>query len=260
MILLSFDIEEFDLPTESGQYISMEQQIAVSEEGTRKILDLLQRNDIKATFFCTAQFAVNAPDIVKEISERGHEIASHGYYHSSFDNKDLLTSKNKLEEISGQTIDGFRMARMMYVDEKEIAQAGYKYNSSINPTFIPGRYNNLAKPRTYFYSDNVLQIPSSVTPVLRFPLFWLSFHNLPYKIYRCLANTTIKHDNYMVVYFHPWEFVDLYALKEFKIGYIIKHNSGEKMINRLERFIKDMKHRGYSFATTRQFISLNNNR
>ena len=37
MILLSFDIEEFDLPTEYGLAISWEEQLRVSREGSGHI-------------------------------------------------------------------------------------------------------------------------------------------------------------------------------------------------------------------------------
>ena len=76
--------------------------------------------------------------------------------------------------------------------KKEIFLAGYTYNSSINPTYLPGRYNNFDKPRTYYKQDGVWQIPASVSPLIRFPLFWLSFHNLPLWIYKLLANWTYK--------------------------------------------------------------------
>ena len=57
MILLSFDIEEFDMPFEYGKDISFENQIAVSEKGTEIILNILQKHQIKATFFSTVVFA-----------------------------------------------------------------------------------------------------------------------------------------------------------------------------------------------------------
>ena len=79
MILLSFDIEEFDMPFEYGLSLSWEEQIRISSEGCRKILNCLSRHEVKATFFCTARFAENAPELIREISESGHEIASHGY-------------------------------------------------------------------------------------------------------------------------------------------------------------------------------------
>jgi len=71
---------------------------------------------IKATFFCTAVFAINARELVKEIIYSGHEVASHGYSHSSFVNDDLKRSKQLLEEITCSPVNGYRMARMMKTD------------------------------------------------------------------------------------------------------------------------------------------------
>jgi hypothetical protein len=158
MVLLSFDIEEFDMPFEYGKDIAFEDQIAISRAGTIAILDILDKYAVKATFFCTVTFAENIPDLIKRITETGHELASHGYYHSDFKPEHLLQSKLKLEELSGKEITGYRMARMMPVDEKEIEKAGYTYNTSINPTYLPGRYNNFNISRTHFIKDNVLQI------------------------------------------------------------------------------------------------------
>ena len=120
MILLSFDIEEFDVPKEHQVDISMEEQIKVSVEGTTRILDCLERNQVKATFFCTANFALHAPDIIKRIQEGGHEIASHGFYHWTFEVEDLKRSKDQLEEITGAKVYGYRQARMMPVSEKAV--------------------------------------------------------------------------------------------------------------------------------------------
>ena len=251
MILLSFDIEEFDMPFEYGVDIPFEKQLQVSRNGTETILTLLRKYDIKATFYCTANFAVHQPDIIRAIVSDGHEIASHGYYHTLFDTTHLALSKEKLEEISGQQIKGYRMARMMPVSEESIAQAGYLYNSSINPTFLPGRYNKLHEPRTYFYRGGILQLPASVTPLIRFPLFWLSFHNLPLSIYCLLCKWTLRKDNYLNVYFHPWEFE---TINIYKFPSYVVHNSGERMKQRLEKFIIWADKRNYTFQTTSDFI------
>ena len=136
MILLSFDIEEFDLPFEYGLSLSWEEQIRISSEGCRKILSCLSRYKVKATFFCTARFAENAPELIREISESGHEIASHGYAHSAFEEADLKRSKDFLETLTGQCVGGFRMPRMANVSDAALVEAGYTYNSSLNPTFL----------------------------------------------------------------------------------------------------------------------------
>lgn len=242
------------MPFEYGKDISFEDQIAISINGTNHILDILNANQVKATFFSTVIFAQNAPEIIQRIINDGHELASHGYYHSNFETSHLLTSKVALEEHSGKEIKGFRMARMKPVDENEITRAGYIYNSSINPTWLPGRYNNLSKPRTIYKEAGNWQIPASVSPILRFPLFWLSFHNLPLGIYKWLAEKTHKKDGYLNIYFHPWEFTELGDQERFGFPGYVSKNSGGKMINRMSSFIASLKKSGYSFHTLSEFI------
>ncbi|MBD1395270.1 polysaccharide deacetylase family protein [Mucilaginibacter glaciei] len=255
MILLSFDIEEFDLPLEYGKQLPFAEQLSISTEGTLAVLDLLQRTGIKGTFFITANYAINQPDVIARIVSEGHEVASHGYYHSAFENKHLLQSKLALEQLTGKTVKGFRMARMMPVDNAAVKQAGYLYNSSINPTFIPGRYNNLNISRTFYREGGIMQLPSSVSPRLRFPLFWLSFHNLPMWIINALSYCTHKKDGYINIYFHPWEFTDLHQADRFGIpGYIAK-NSGRPFIERIEGFIRKAKKRGLTFGTIEEYFA-----
>lgn len=254
MVLLNFDIEEFDMPLEYGKFISFEDQIAISRAGTIAILDILDKYHIKATFFCTVTFAENIPDLIKRITEAGHELASHGYYHSDFKPEHLLQSKLRLEELSGKEILGYRMARMMQVDGSEIEKAGYTYNTSINPTYLPGCYNNFRCSKTYFVEGNVLQIPASVSPLIRFPLFWLSFRNLPLSVYKTLASWTYKRDKYLNIYFHPWEFTDLNDCNRFGFPGYVRKNTGIKMIERMETFICWMKTKDYTFGTFQEFM------
>jgi peptidoglycan/xylan/chitin deacetylase (PgdA/CDA1 family) len=259
MILLSFDVEEFDMPFEYGKSISFDEQIAISSKGTEIILALLKRQQIKATFFCTANFAINNPSLIKTMVADGHEVASHGYHHSKFEIVDLLNSKNALEAITEAPVLGYRMARMMPVDEKEIAKAGYLYNSSINPTWIPGRYNNLNRPRTIFKQDSVVQLPASVSPVFRIPLFWLSFHNFPLRFYKNLCLKTYKADKYLNVYFHPWEFCDLTDKEKFGFPGFVSKNSGAAMLWRMEDLILFFKSKQLSFSTIGDYLQSGGN-
>ena len=254
MILLSFDIEEFDMPFEYHKSISFDDQISISTAGTHHILDILEKHQIKATFFSTVVFAQNAKEVIFRIIKNGHELASHGYYHSKFEVAHLALSKITLENLSQQNINGYRMARMMPVDEFEIAKAGYQYNSSINPTWLPGRYNNLDKPRSYFKESGVWQLPASVSSLFRFPLFWLSFHNLPLSIYTFLAKKAIKKDGYLNVYFHPWEFIDITSKERFGFPGYVSKNSGLLMIKRMDNFITKMKKKQLPFYTISEFI------
>jgi hypothetical protein len=253
-ILLSFDVEEFDMPYEYGKEISFIKQLEISVLGTNKILKLLKKHEIKATFYCTANFAIHQPDLVKEIITNEHELASHGYYHSDFKSEHLLESKLKLEEIGGQIITGYRMARMAPFDESELAKAGYVYNSSLNPTYLPGRYNNFDKSRTIFTQNEIIQVPASVSPWFRFPLFWLTFHNLPKYFVQKLCLWTLYNDGYLNTYFHPWEFTDLSDPKLGMPNYVIK-NSGESFEKIIDCFILEMKKNQHQFMRTIDYVN-----
>ena len=226
----------------------------VSVYGTKLILDVLNENKVRATFFCTGNFARRAPEVMKRIKDEGHEIACHGVDHFRPCESDFVRSKEIVEEVCGVEAVGYRQPLMFPVVESEIKKAGYLYNSSLNPAFIPGRYMNLDIPRTWFVKDGVVQIPSSVTPLLRFPLFWLSFHNLPQGLYHVLVRRVLKKDGYFVTYFHPWEFYELKAHPEFKIPFIIKRNSGMDMVKRLDKLVKMLKKNGHEFITYKEFV------
>ncbi|MDR2802356.1 MAG: polysaccharide deacetylase family protein [Prevotellaceae bacterium] len=258
MIFISFDIEEFDAPLEYGKPLPFEEQIAISAQGTLAILEVLARRRIVATFFCTAHFAQQQPALIRRIAQEGHEVASHGFYHAAFAPEHLKASKDALEAIAGKPVQGFRMARMMAIGANEIIAAGYRYNSSLNPTFIPGRYNHFRAPRTPFVQNGLLQLPASVTPLLRIPLFWLAMHNLPFCIYKTLCRIAAKRDHYLNIYFHPWEFTDLHAKEKFGLPHYITRHSGQEMLNRLEQLISYLEKCRFPFGCLHRLTETTN--
>ncbi len=236
-VLLSFDVEEFDMPLEYNYAITAEEQMLVGKKGLDAIDPILSDAAITTTLFTTAHFAMHYPDTIKHLAN-AHEIASHTFYHSDFTNEHLLLSKNKLEEISGKPVSGLRMPRMRKVLMEEVKKAGYGYDSSINPTWLPGRYNNTHLPRTMYKDGGMIRVPASVSPFLRIPLFWLSFKNLPYAVFKLLALQALKKDGYICLYFHPWEFTNIegYGLPGFT-----KKLNGEPLLERLHKLIRDLK-------------------
>jgi len=253
MIYLSFDIEEFDMPKEYGYDIAFEQQIAISRKGLTAILDLLKKHQMRATFFSTVVFAQQVPDLINRLIEEGHELASHTYYHSDFENEHLKRSKEALEQQFGVTVEGLRMPRMLEVSAEEVKKAGYRYNSSVNPTFLPGRYNKLHVPKHFFNENGLWQIPAAVS-WFRFPLFWLSFHNLPLWLYRFLLKRSVKSIGYAALYFHPWEFTDLHQ-KEFNFPAYVMRNSGEKMIARFDSLLTFIKQQWWKTGLYKEMIT-----
>lgn len=252
-VMLSFDTEEFDIPREQGKVIPFEEKIRVSTDGTNKILDILKETGIHATFFCTTNLLLNAPQLAHRIISEGHEMASHGCDHADPQPQHVIDSKKMLESAYKVKIYGYRQPRMFAVSDETLKEEGYKYNSSLNPAFIPGRYMHLNVSRTAFMQNGILQIPASVTPIFRFPLFWLSAHHLPMWVYEWLVKRTLKHDGYFNTYFHPWEFVKILGIPEYGVPYIIGHNAGEPMQKRLAHLINTLKKFGVEFITYNEF-------
>lgn len=249
-ILMSFDVEEFDTPLEYKQNLSIQEQMETGFRGLQATMSVINSTDAACTFFTTAHFANWYPDSIRQLAHR-HEIASHTFFHSQYKTADLLQSRLELENITGQPVYGLRMPRMMKVPMQDVIQAGYSYDSSVNPTWIPGRYNNLSLSRTVYYDENMLRVPASVSPRLRIPLFWLAFKNMPYSLFKYLAVQTLKKDGYLCLYFHPWEFTDIW---EFEMPGYTKRWSGEKLQQRLYRLIKDLKTEG-DLTTMWQMVS-----
>lgn len=246
-VLLSFDVEEFDLPKEHGGEITLKQGIKISKSGLLKVLKILRKYDVKATFFCTANFVEAEPELIRNIAEAGHEIAGHGVDHFAPQKTDIEIAKKKIEKVLHRKIVGYRQPRMQTTRYAKMKKLGYVYDSSVNPTFIPGRYNHLNVPRKAHKKQDLVEIPTSVATVFRIPLFWLALHLFPEWLYLLLVKRSLKETGYLAIYFHPWEFFDL---KQFSIvPKYIQHNSGKKLEKRLENLIVKLKEENFEFQT-----------
>lgn len=252
--LLSFDVEEFDMPYEYGGKPNMQQQLATSNEGLQKLLPVLDQYNAQVTFYTTGVYASAMPDQIKKMSET-HEIASHNHYHSAHKKEDLFSSKKILESITNQEVIGFRMPRMAPVPNQDLIEAGYKYNASVNPCWLPGRYDMRHISRTPFVEENLLQFPASVSPKFRIPLFWIAFHSFPLLFFFFLIKCVAKKDGFVHLYFHPWEFTDYHKAQDgAKYPFYLKLNNGEKMLKRFKELLKFLEKEGFEFKTTESFL------
>ncbi len=81
---------------ENSEGVSLTFNIYENADNVKKILDILDEYEAKATFFIGGCWADDNVDGVKEIYSRGHEVGSHGYFHK--DHSKMSYDAN-LEEI-----------------------------------------------------------------------------------------------------------------------------------------------------------------
>ena len=81
---LTVDVEDYFHVAAFADKVSPENwssyQLRV-EQNTLRLLDLFEKHDTSATFFTLGWVAERVPDLVREIADRGHEVACHGYSH-----------------------------------------------------------------------------------------------------------------------------------------------------------------------------------
>jgi hypothetical protein len=136
------------------------------------------------------------------------------------------------------------------ISREAVRDAGYIYDSSLHPTWLPGRYNNFDKPRTLFQNNGIWELPASVTPILRIPIFWLALKNFPLWLYKLLCKRILNKDGYIVFYVHPWEFTNLSA---YKLPAMIKRMDGDSLLNRLDELFSYLGEQG-EFCTHKSLI------
>ena len=146
--ILSFDIEEHFQVSGLAAAVSRDdwdKHESRVEKNTHKILELLDRHRVRATFFILGIIAEKHPQLVREIAEGGHELASHGYDHKLIYDmtndqlrEELIRTNDILESISNKKIIGHRAPSFSIgladVGKFEImAELGFKYDSSLFP-------------------------------------------------------------------------------------------------------------------------------
>ena len=178
---------------------------------------------VQATFFVLGWIAERYPNIVKEITSRGHEVASHGYNHLMCNKisqsellRDLIKSKKLLEDLTGNNIIGYRAPSFSISDEilKIIEKAGYQYDSSYNSFDKHGRYGTIT-PNGGNKTHNIINIGSSFKElpisnlrIAKQTIPWGGggyFRLLPPTIFKAGVKNIINTTGSYLFYLHPWE-------------------------------------------------------
>ncbi|HEY5536957.1 MAG TPA: XrtA system polysaccharide deacetylase [Ignavibacteria bacterium] len=238
------------------------------EKNSSKILDLLDKYNTKATFFVLGWIAEKSPQLIKEIENRGHEIASHGYYHT------LITSltpeefesdlKRGVEAIKKtgvtQEILGFRAPSFTIVDKTKWAleileKNNFKYDSSVFPVSFHPDYGIGDVPLSpYKITKGILEFPMSVALFFgkKIPFGGGGYFRLfPYFITKYLFGKVNREGRPVIFYLHPWEIdpgqpkMKLPMLNKFR-----HYNNLNKTEKRFDRLLND-----FQFTTLKNLCS-----
>ncbi|MCW6511341.1 XrtA system polysaccharide deacetylase [Lichenifustis flavocetrariae] len=222
---MSVDVEEhFHAAALANAYpragwAGLESRVTAS---TESVITQFDRWGAKGTFFTLGCVAERYPRLVRKIVDAGHEIASHGYDHIRVTDQmpqafaaDVTRTRKVLEDIGGQAVLGYRAANFSINDRTEwafeaLADAGYRYSSSINP-IRHDHYGSPDAPRQPFRPGPgpVVEIPITAVPWLgrRWPAGGGGyFRLLPYGLWRrAVRRVNCAEARPVNFYFHPWE-------------------------------------------------------
>lgn len=240
------------------------------ERNTHWLLDLFDRHNIQATFFVLGWVAERHRELIAEIAKRGHEIASHGYSHRLVYNQtpavfrdETLRSKNLLEEITQQSITGYRAASYSITRRSlwaldTLAELGFKWDSSIFPV-RHDRYGIPDSPTAPYQLTTpsglkLMEIPLTTAQVgpLRFPAAGGGYFRLyPYWVSRALLKRAAVKNGSAIFYLHPWE-IDPDQPRVEGAGLLSRfrhYNNLARCPARLERLLNEI-----SFTTVEQLL------
>lgn len=228
-VVVSIDTEFFDSAFlfDDERPAPPAEVVDLGTDGVEFVAELLERHGARGTFFVLGELAEACPDLVADLADRGHEVASHGYSKSHPDlrelpreavREELASSRRILEEVTGRSITGFRAPAFSIDDDviSVLAETGYEYDSSVVPSrAIPGFYGEPDAPRDPFPSERwfstpgLTEFPVSVAPFVRLPLSgaWMRLLGRQYAVR--MLRRHVRRRQVSVVYVHPWELVEL---------------------------------------------------
>jgi polysaccharide deacetylase family protein (PEP-CTERM system associated) len=191
------------------------------ERNIDHILLLLSDANMRATFFTLGWIAERYPEMIRRIVDGGHELASHGYEHYRATEQgygqflaDIRLAKAVLEDTSGGQVKGYRAPSFSVGPRNKwafeaIAEAGYRYSSSVYPI----RHDHYGAPDAPRFAHEafkgLLELPITTVRMLRSN--WPAggggyFRLLPYSVSRWSIRRVNAIDRQPALfYFHPWE-------------------------------------------------------
>jgi len=236
---------------------------AVGLDAVEFLLDAFAAADADATFFTVSDVAATHAPVLRDVVDRGHELASHTHSHRHLSDlaaaerrEEFAVSKGRLEDATGADVVGFRAPSFDVAEGHfaTLADVGYEYDSSVVPCrSVPGWYGgefDTHRPVPASVVDSaapagLTETPVSVMPGLRLPLTgtWVRFFGVRYTLLgmALLARRGVP----PVLYVHPWELVDLPAVEG--VPKRVYYRSGGYMRRAVERILAT----DFEFVTVR---------
>lgn len=228
MNALTFDLEDwFQVSNVEHLFPRSEWEVCPSrlERNARRVLAMLARADVRATFFVLGWNADRFPHLIREIAAAGHEIASHGYAHRLIYEQtpeefaaDLARATQAIGEACGRTPCSYRAPSFSITPRSlwafpMLAAAGFNVDASVFPIFHE-RYGLRGAPRVPHRvalgnGDALLEVPPSTLRLAgrNYPFAGGAyFRILPYPVVRQFCRRLRAAGEPLVFYFHPWEF------------------------------------------------------
>lgn len=217
--VLTIDVEDWFHPLEPdpSRWDAFPRRAAAA---TTHLLDVLEEEGARATFFVLGDVARHSPRLVERILAGGHELGTHGMEHRFIYRQtpaafadDLDRSIRLLSSIAGRRIDAYRAPYFSITHASEWAldvlrDHGIVHDSSIFPVRNP-RYGIPRAPRLpYRVRPGLWEWPVSTFPT---PLGNLPFAGGAY--FRLLPETLVhaafralrRRGEPVLFYLHPWE-------------------------------------------------------
>lgn len=105
-----------------------------SPKWTTKILDVLKKEDVKATFFMLGEHVKKYPDVAVRVAAEGHDIENHSYTHHVLIyykpeelEREIKDTEKEIQKVTGRVTHLFRPPKAWLTNEekKEIKELGY---------------------------------------------------------------------------------------------------------------------------------------
>jgi len=268
---LSIDLEDWFCVYNLSQVIQRddwEKQDLRIVQNTNRILSLLDHHRVTATFFVLGWIAEQTPDLIREIEQRGHEIATHGYSHAvitgmtpeSFE-ADLKKAIHITRQCAHQDILGYRAPSFTITPQTMwaidiLARNGIRYDSSVFPISYHPDYGVPDAPLSiYKHKNELIEFPLSCVKIMGRTIPCCGggyFRIFPYTVTRHLLRRVNREGRPAIFYFHPWEIdpdqprVKLSWQKSFRHYFNLN-----KTFNRLDRLLSD-----FEFTSIREVLGL----